>query len=93
MYYAFEYADGKNTTTGSPNDDPGRYNGRLSIAGDGVAFKTKKERDEWISQPSKSFGGREAVSIRRLRYLCRGMRATHFSEYLEHLKFEVEYPQ
>jgi hypothetical protein len=89
MYYAFEYADGKNTTTGRPNRDPGRYRGRLSIAGQAMVFHTKQKRDEWVQSGGKSHGGRESVSIRRLRYLCRGMTAAEFTEYLDMLKWGI----
>ena len=86
MFFGFEYKDGKNTTTGTINTDPGRYHGRLSIAGNAVAFQTKQDRDNWVAKGCNSYGGREAVSIRRLRYLCKGMTAKGFSEYLETVK-------
>jgi hypothetical protein len=90
MYYGFEYADGTSTTTGDPNQGAGRYHGRLSIAGDAIALETKKERAAWVELGCKSYGGRIAVSIRKLRYLCRGMSASAFSEYLDYLAFQAQ---
>ena len=43
--YAFEYRDGKNTTTGIPH----RQTGRLSIAGNLEVFNSKIDRDNWIN--------------------------------------------
>jgi len=87
MYYGFEYADGTSTTTGESNEGAGLYRGRLSIAGDGQAFETKKQRDTWVNRGCNSYGGRIAVSIRKLRYLCRGMTAERFTEYMGYLQF------
>jgi hypothetical protein len=89
MYYAFEYADGTSTTTGEPNQGAGKYHGRLSIAGNGIAFNRKSERDAWVDRGCKSYGGRIAVSIRKLRYLCRGNTAEEFTQYLDYLAYGI----
>ena len=42
-FYGFDMTIGKGSSTGEPNKKTGRF----SIHGHIVAFKSKKERDEW----------------------------------------------
>jgi hypothetical protein len=88
-FIGFEYWDGRNTTTGEPNPDPGTYHGRLSIAGSAKMFRSKKERDEWVSraQPGKI---REAVSRTELRRLMAGYTKQQFDEYMKSLEFDLD---
>jgi len=90
-YYGFQFSNGKNTTTGQPNPDPGFFHGRLSTAGDAKLFFSRKKRDEWVSNGCNSRGGRIAVSKRELRKLCRGMTKKEFQEYLEYLEYMRKY--
>jgi hypothetical protein len=78
-FYGFEFWIGRGTTTGEPNTDPGRYNGRLSIAGTPMLFDTQAERDRWVAADSK----REAVTRKELRWLCRGLEKAAFEEMLQ----------
>ena len=78
-FYGFEFLNGRNTTTGEPNTDPGRFNGRLSIAGTPEIFESQAERDEWVAADSK----REAVTRKELRQLCRGLEKAAFEEMIE----------
>lgn len=79
-FYAFEYTDGFNTTTGEPNTDTGKFNGRLSIAGYGKVFLSKKERDAWVLNARNK--KRQAVTKRELRYLYKGAEKRYFDEEL-----------
>lgn len=73
MYYAFSYADGKNTTSGQPNNKTGR----LNIAGHLTAFTGKSDRDEFVQRT-----GADPVTAKQARELHLGM---SLSEYREHL--------
>jgi hypothetical protein len=88
-FIGWEYWDGRNTTTGEPNPDPGTYHGRLSIAGSAEIFRTKKKRQDWIdrAQPGKI---REAVSRTELRRLMAGHTKQQFDEYMESLEFDLD---
>lgn len=84
-YLGFQYWSGRSTTTGTPNP----RTGRMSIAGDLVAFATKSERDEWVARgkvTSDMQGNcRRAVSRREARALSRGSSLADFIESIEHL--------
>ena len=86
-YYGFEFADGKHTTTGQPNNGFERFNGRLSKAGNGVVFKSARERKNWLDEYCNSYGGRIAVNRAELRRLCAGMTNTEFAEYINYLNY------
>jgi hypothetical protein len=73
FYYAFQYDDGVNTTTGTPNRGKGRWHGRYSTAGVSYAFTSRKERNAFVAQGCPSYGGRIACGRRYLNYLNRGL--------------------
>lgn len=84
-FIGWEYTDGRETTTGQPNEGPGPYHGRLSNAGSAKMFRTKKERDAWV-QDAPAGVIREAVDKKQLRYLKRGFTRDEFNEYLRELE-------
>ena len=65
QFYAFKYTDGLGTTTGTPNTDPGRFNGRLSIAGSVHSFKSSKQRDKWVERTGSRAVPRSAFNSRK----------------------------
>lgn len=77
FFYGVSYKSGRSTTTGSPN----KKTGRMNIAIDAKAFKTKKERDN---------SGLEKVTRKELRTLCLGDSLSEFKEYVEMIQFEAE---
>ena len=78
-FYAFQFIDGRETTTGYRNP----RNGRLSKAGFQRVFTSKRERDFWVTEGCYSSGGRVSVTKRELRELCAGMSKQAFDEMLE----------
>lgn len=88
-FLGWEYTDGPNTTTGSPNTDPGPLHGRLSTAGSAKMFRSKKERDEWVSNAPAGVI-REAVTRTELRQLLRGVNKQDFDEYLKCLEDDLD---
>lgn len=88
-FIGWEYWDGRNTTTGEPNPDPGTYHGRLSIAGSAKMFHSKKERDEWVERaPAGTI--REAASRTELRRLMAGFTKENFDTYVESMEFDLD---
>lgn len=88
-YLGWEYWDGRGTTAGEPNPDPGPYHGRLSTAGSASAFWSKKERDTWITRaPAGTI--REAINKTELRQLKRGYTKAQYKEYIRALEWELE---
>jgi hypothetical protein len=78
LFIGFEYWSGRNTTTGEPNKGPGKFHGRLSIAGDAKVFEGRALRDTWVeSAPPGTI--REAISKRTLRRLTSGLTAEEFN--------------
>lgn len=88
-FIGWEYADGRETTTGYPNQDPGPYHGRLSTAGSAKMFRSKKERDEWVEDAPAGVI-REAVNRKQLRYLERGATRDQFDEYMRYLEDKLD---
>ena len=76
--YAFQYADGKKTYTGIPND----RSGRMTIAGELKVFKTSKERSNWVN-----LGGNRRVSVnaKEVRKLFAGMSKKEFQAMVDNL--------
>jgi hypothetical protein len=86
-FYGFQHSDGTATTTGEPNRGFERFNGRYSIAGNAICFKSLAERKKWLSEYCSSRGGRVAVSRAELRRLLSGYTNSDFAEYIEQLHF------
>ena len=82
-FYAVEYWDGKNTTTGQPNP----RTGRMSRACDLVIFQSRSERNEWIKSGRKI---REAVTRANARQLFAGWSLNDFNEHIESLEKSYE---
>ncbi len=82
-YYAFQFASGRNTTTGNSNEKTGKY----STAGTLTVFSSKKERDDWVARgkvTSDMRGNcREAVTAREARELKCGQTLAQFQEEVE----------
>ena len=78
-FYAFQFLDGRETTTGNRNP----RNGRMSKAGFQKIFTDIKIRDAWVSAGCDSIDGRIAVTKKELRDLCAGMSKFAFDEMLE----------
>ena len=89
FYYGFEYWDGRNTTTGQPNEKTGRY----SIAGDMIAFTTKADIDSWVENGEYRYGksNRVIVNKRELRRLALGMTVASFNQWVEYNEWEAEW--
>lgn len=84
-YYAFEYTDGTNTTTG------GDYGRRLCIAGELVTFESRAARDEFVAAgvdyrhpDRRRFPFRRAVTTRTLPLGWRTEDATRHLEMVEY---------
>ena len=82
-YYAFQFASGRNTTTGNTNEKTGKY----STAGTLTVFSSKKERDDWVARgkATSAMRGncREAVTAREARELKCGQTLAQFQEEVE----------
>jgi hypothetical protein len=82
-FYGFEYASGKNTTSGPPNEKTGNMN----KAGKLVVFTKKENREEWADETGRSTQKiREAVSIKKARELHLGMSVADFDEMLDYME-------
>jgi len=84
-FYGFEYASGRGTSSGQPNETTGRYN----TAGDLNCFETKADRDIWVDdgpETSAMCGNcREAVTVGQARSLHRGMSVVDYDEMLKYI--------
>lgn len=80
--YALEFSGGRHTTRGEPN----KHTGRFSIAVDLFSFRSRAERDEWVSLgavTSDMQGNcREAVKLKELRGYFLGYTQDEFDDYL-----------
>jgi len=85
-YYGFEYWDGVSTTTGQPNG----ATGRMSIAGEIVAFRTKSDRTDWLNGQCNSYGGRISCTKKDLRSLCLGESMDEFEEMIDNAQFNCD---
>ena len=78
IYYAVRLWDGRNTTTGSPNEKTRR----LSIACDMYVFSSKKERDNYVENANshKTY----SVTKKELRQHHLGMTIADFNHAIAH---------
>lgn len=72
MYYGIRFFGGRFTTTGTPNLQTGHY----SIACDIQVFRSKEDRDEWVSNedlyaPSGLGGGERIAATKKQCRDCR----------------------
>ena len=79
-YYAFQYHDGKNTTSGTPN----KRTGRMNIAGELKIFLTKESRDSWVN----TYYNRGIVTAKQSRELHLGLAGYEYQEMIDSL-YEV----
>jgi len=86
LFYAFEFMDSETTTTGDLNKRTRKY----SIAGGATAFRTRKERDDFVTL-SQSAGRkiRKSVTKKELAALCKGDSAEGFEEYVGGLEYKL----
>ncbi len=81
MFYGFQYASGKSTTTGNPNPKTGE----LSIAGSLESFRSKKERDEWVARgcitPDMGSNCRIPVESKNIRSFKKGWSKKQWEEW------------
>jgi hypothetical protein len=80
-HYAFCFWGGTRTTTGEPHKLTGRY----SIAGNIKAFKTRLERDEYVSRFNAV-----AVNRKSARKYCAGMTVSMMFEEFDYSDFHLE---
>jgi hypothetical protein len=92
-FYGFRYYSGRSTTTGQPN----KKNGRYSIAGSAIAFKSKEELNAWLLRENRikasGLGGgiRDPIKNRKqLRNLNAGLDWRGFCEYLNNLHWQCD---
>jgi len=84
-FYGFEYWDGRQTTTGEPN----QMTGRMSIAGTIAVFDNARDRGTWIGHTEYKHGlpCRVACTKETLRSLHLGMSVADFKDHLEQLVY------
>lgn len=75
-FFAFNYWDTANTTTGEPNT----RTGKLSIAGEMVVFSNKAERDHFAEKR-----GYKVITAKQARSLKAGLSIKQFEEFCEHM--------
>ncbi len=82
-FYGFEYADGRNTTSGEVNTRTGRMN----RAGWAMVFSSQAARRDWIDEGPQKYGDDQRVSVsrRKLRALCAGMDLMEFDEMINYM--------
>ena len=82
-FYAFEYASGRNTTSGQPNDKTGH----LNRAGFLAVFTSRSDRDAWVEsgKSTADMGGncRESVTSSQARKLHLGMSVADYKDMVE----------
>lgn len=85
--FAFEFEDGRRTTTGEPN----KNTGNLSIAGQAHMFWDDVERDHWVVGNTLNYDKRTDQRIRTskqdLRSLHKGMSIREYEDYIDCLEF------
>ena len=86
-FYAVEYVNGRDTTTGEPNDKTRRMN----IAIRAKVFDSHYDRNTWVlaGEYTSAMQGncREEATLRQLRKLTRGLSVEQFSECVKHLHY------
>jgi len=94
-YYGFRFYSGRNCTTGDANP----RTGRMSKAGEAVAFLSLSALQNWIdredlSKPCGCGGGKRIVFPKTaLRKLYLGETIAEFEDIIENLKFDAENQQ
>ena len=87
--FAFEYKDGRRTTTGEPN----KHSGNRSIAGQAYMFWDEVERDAWVVGNTLNYNQHTDKRIRTsrqvLRSLHQGMSVAEYEEYIDGLEFQT----
>lgn len=82
-FFAFEFWDGQDTTTGTPN----ARTGRMSRAGTAHCFGFQEERDAWVSiEPLK----RIPLRRKQLRRYCAGDTLEDFRAMVRNLEWHVD---
>ena len=85
--FAFEFKDGRNTTTGEPN----KHTGNRSIAGQAYMFWDDVERDAWVVGNTinydKNNDQRIRTSRQELRSLHQGMSMSEYEDYIDSLEW------
>ena len=86
-FFAFEFKDGRRTTTGEPN----KHTGNRSIAGQAHMFWDEVERDHWVVGNTLNYDKHTDKRIRTskqdLRSLHKGMSISDYESYIDGLEF------
>ena len=87
--FAFEYKDGRRTTTGEPN----KHTGNRSISGRAYMFWDDVERDAWVVGNTLNYDQHTDKRIRTskqvLRGLHQGMSVSAYEDYIDSLEFQT----
>ena len=84
-FYAFHYASGPNTTSGSANPSTGRYN----IAGELAVFSSQMMRDAYVEIGKETLdmegNSHRAITREQARNHCLGMTMSEYNDYVRYL--------